>query len=147
MASDCAHGPDGQLLDASQIQFFFDVDDDNPLPAVPLSGTNTPAQFSSLGQSSPASELDLSLPADPLSLLMQNSGQKRAVLAAGSRRSGCATEPSKKPWAAATASKCAVEGPASSHTARCHRYAITDSHDETDTADLGSEHQGSDANK
>jgi hypothetical protein len=29
----CAVGPDGQLLDASQIQFFNDGDDDTPLPS------------------------------------------------------------------------------------------------------------------
>ena len=31
----CAVGPDGQLLDASQIQFFHDVDDEIPFPPVP----------------------------------------------------------------------------------------------------------------
>ena len=31
----CAVGPDGQLLDASQVQFFHDIDDKIPLPPIP----------------------------------------------------------------------------------------------------------------
>ncbi|KIL54477.1 hypothetical protein M378DRAFT_92476 [Amanita muscaria Koide BX008] len=33
-ADQCALGPDGRLLDASKIEFFFDPDDDVPLPSV-----------------------------------------------------------------------------------------------------------------
>lgn len=38
----CAVGPDGRLLDASEIEFRYDVDDPTPLPRVEHSQGSTP---------------------------------------------------------------------------------------------------------
>jgi hypothetical protein len=35
MADQCALGTDGKLLNASQITFFHDPDDNTPLPPIP----------------------------------------------------------------------------------------------------------------
>jgi hypothetical protein len=43
MNDQCAVGPDGRLLDASQIQFFNDPDDSTPLPPVLPIAANTQA--------------------------------------------------------------------------------------------------------
>jgi len=42
MADQCALGPDGMLLDASQITFFHDPDNRVPLPPVPTSAIAGP---------------------------------------------------------------------------------------------------------
>jgi len=42
MADQCALGPDGMLLDASQITFYHDPDDRVPLPLVSASGIAHP---------------------------------------------------------------------------------------------------------
>lgn len=70
--SGCAVGSDGQLLDASKIQFFNDVDDDNP-----ISGPSNPAPTS--------------LPIHPLF-----SRTVPTRLVAGSRRTTRVSRPSAK---------------------------------------------------
>jgi hypothetical protein len=123
----CARGPNGELLDASQIQFFFDPDDNEPLPAV-MTSTFQPSE-----QPKAASEFDS--PMNALSILMENSGQKPAVIAAGLRRSGRAIKLSDKlREAAATGSKRSAERSAESHTVRRRCCAIMDSEDEGDTS-------------
>jgi hypothetical protein len=43
MTDQCAIGPDGQLLDASEIKFFNNPDDSTPLPPIPPDGVNIQA--------------------------------------------------------------------------------------------------------
>jgi hypothetical protein len=45
MADQCALGPNGMLLDASQITFYHDPDDRVPLPPVSASGIAPPNEM------------------------------------------------------------------------------------------------------
>jgi hypothetical protein len=82
----CAIGEDGELLSPSKISFFHDVDDADPLLAVPSCSSSS------------------SLPSGPIrgssqnafSMLLHHAGHKPALVAAGSRRSGRVIKPSEK---------------------------------------------------
>jgi hypothetical protein len=73
----CAQAPDGKLLDASEIQWYNDMDSDKPIPPFTQPGTNS---GSSLHRHSSVSTID-----HFFALLPQTSG---------SRQSACVPQPS-----------------------------------------------------
>jgi hypothetical protein len=87
MSDQCAIGSDGQLKDASEIEWFNDVDDDTAMLPPP------PA----LKASSSAGTLDAFVQ-------LRNSGRTPASISAGSHCSGQATKPMEKVRATATSS-------------------------------------------
>jgi hypothetical protein len=87
MSDQCAIGSDGQLKDASEIEWFNDVDDDSAMLPPP------PA----LKASSSAGTLNAFVQ-------LRNSGKTPTPISAGSHRSGWVTKPTEKAHATATSS-------------------------------------------
>jgi hypothetical protein len=87
ISDQCTISSDGQLKDASEIEWFNDVDDDTAMLPPP------PA----LKASSSAGTLDAFVQ-------LRNSGRTPASISAGSRRSGWVTKPMEKVHATATSS-------------------------------------------
>jgi hypothetical protein len=121
-ADQCALGPDGQLLNASEIQFFFDPDDDKPMQPLPpksidhSSSTNNP-------------------PIDAFTVLLARPGEMSAAQT-GARRSRRVGKPSEKLRDANSTTAAPKKHPldptaASSVVTHRHRRAVvTDSDDD-----------------
>jgi hypothetical protein len=88
MSDQCAIGSDGQLKDASEIEWFNDIDDDTAILPPP------PALKKA---SSSAGTLDAFVQ-------LRNSGRTPASISAGSHHSGQVTKPMEKVCAMATSS-------------------------------------------
>ena len=89
MSNGCARDANGNLLSPSKIQFFFDVDDEVPLPSLPSSSTPAPVPTSGLPAAASSSSSSKFKPTPITHFFAANT-------VAGIRRSGRATRPSTK---------------------------------------------------
>lgn len=89
MSNGCAQDANGNLLSPSKIQFFFDVDDEVPLPSLPSSSTPAPVPTSGPPAAASSSSSSKFKPTPITHFFAANT-------VAGIRRSGRATRPSTR---------------------------------------------------